>query len=494
MRRGIDAGSLSNVVAFTGPFALYVASLAPGVAFWDTGEMQTVPNLLGIAHPTGFPAFVLGGWAFAHVVPFGDPAWRISLFSALAAAGAASVLAWFVRMLTGDALVATVAALVYAVGDVVWTRGARADVHDLALLFTALAFTQALRAARERSAQALAFAALACGCGLATHPVVAFDLPGVVIIAWPEVRRLRGAALARIAAAAVVPLAIYAYVPLRSAYVEHHGLDPQAALGLTGGAFWNYDAPSNLARFARYVSGASFHPGSAFREAASSGGVARSVALVHTVATGEFGLVLLALVFTGFVYLVACERRVAIAFAALFVAAAAFAPNYRPESDAVRYALGPLWAAGACAGVGAWWLVASLVGERSRAVSLLTAALLLAGAAPSVAPAARDVAHRRHFDDARRLGLDVAYRTADGSLVIASWTFAAPLAYDAYVAKSFGHRHLLSGWPSEFGGRLTGWRTRFKHVYYVFAATYYPGPNVALLFRNDRWQLAELRR
>ena len=34
----------------------------PGVAFWDTGEFQAVRPLLGTAHPTGFPAYVILGW------------------------------------------------------------------------------------------------------------------------------------------------------------------------------------------------------------------------------------------------------------------------------------------------------------------------------------------------------------------------------------------------------------------------------------------------
>ncbi|HET6275000.1 MAG TPA: hypothetical protein VFE16_03575 [Candidatus Cybelea sp.] len=39
--------------AFVIPLALYVLSLDPDVGFWDTGEMNTVPYILGLAHPTG---------------------------------------------------------------------------------------------------------------------------------------------------------------------------------------------------------------------------------------------------------------------------------------------------------------------------------------------------------------------------------------------------------------------------------------------------------
>ena len=65
------------------PWRAWLA-LLPGVAFWDTGELQTVGPLLGTAHPTGFPTYVLLGWLASVVLqPFGDPAFRMNLLSAL---------------------------------------------------------------------------------------------------------------------------------------------------------------------------------------------------------------------------------------------------------------------------------------------------------------------------------------------------------------------------------------------------------------------------
>jgi hypothetical protein len=79
-------------VGFIVPLGVYIASLRPGVDYWDTGELQTVPFILGIAHPSGFPAYVLIGWLWSHVVPFGDPAYRMNLLSAVAMATAAAAL------------------------------------------------------------------------------------------------------------------------------------------------------------------------------------------------------------------------------------------------------------------------------------------------------------------------------------------------------------------------------------------------------------------
>ena len=45
--------------------AAFVAArwaMLPGLGFWDTAELQTVAPILGTAHPTGFPTYVLLGW------------------------------------------------------------------------------------------------------------------------------------------------------------------------------------------------------------------------------------------------------------------------------------------------------------------------------------------------------------------------------------------------------------------------------------------------
>jgi hypothetical protein len=57
------------------------------IGFWDTGEMQTVPFMLGLAHPTGYPAEILFGWLFTHLVPIGDPAIRMNLFCVICVVG-----------------------------------------------------------------------------------------------------------------------------------------------------------------------------------------------------------------------------------------------------------------------------------------------------------------------------------------------------------------------------------------------------------------------
>jgi hypothetical protein len=471
---------------------LYVFTLLPGVGYWDTGEMQTVPYLPGIAHPTGFPLFVLGGWAFAHLVPFGNVAWRLSLFAACASAGASGALAAFVADVTGSRLPAVAAALAFAVGDVAWTRGTRADVHDLALFAVALAAALAFRAGRSGAPRTLAAAALAAGLGLATHPVALLALPGIVLVAWPALAA--AAARARLTACACLaaPLALYAYVPLRSAFVEAHALDPARALGVRGGAFWDTDAPSSAAAFARYVSGSEFGAGASVARGAGAAGVAHGLAFAREAAYGEYSYLILALALCGFAYLALREPYAAAGLAAIALAGAAFAANFAVESDPWRYLLGGLWAVAACAAAGACALADAVLPQHRRLAPLLATVLLLAGLWPNAGGAARELGRAHRLADARDLGGDVARYARPGSVVVASWTFAAPLAYDAYVEKTF-RPHLVCGWPHDVASHFAAWRARYGHVYFVLPPGYATAPYARRIFATSRFQLAELR-
>ena len=50
---------LAPFVVFAVSLALYLRTMLPGIAFDDWGEMQMVPHVLGVPHPTGYPTYIL---------------------------------------------------------------------------------------------------------------------------------------------------------------------------------------------------------------------------------------------------------------------------------------------------------------------------------------------------------------------------------------------------------------------------------------------------
>ena len=72
---------------------IYLVTLAPTTAFWDTSEYIAAARVLGIPHPPGNPLFVVLAHVFG-LLPLAESyAMRINLFAAVTSAGAAGF--WF---------------------------------------------------------------------------------------------------------------------------------------------------------------------------------------------------------------------------------------------------------------------------------------------------------------------------------------------------------------------------------------------------------------
>jgi hypothetical protein len=74
-------------------FAIYLATLAPTTAFWDTSEYIAAAKVLGIPHPPGNPLFIILAHTFGLLPLAASYAERINLFAALTSAAAAGL--WF---------------------------------------------------------------------------------------------------------------------------------------------------------------------------------------------------------------------------------------------------------------------------------------------------------------------------------------------------------------------------------------------------------------
>ena len=70
----------SALIAGAGAWVLYVLTLAPTTAFWDTSEYITTAHIVGIPHPPGNPLFVFVGrvWSLL-LAPLGLPVAVLSL-------------------------------------------------------------------------------------------------------------------------------------------------------------------------------------------------------------------------------------------------------------------------------------------------------------------------------------------------------------------------------------------------------------------------------
>lgn len=116
-------------------YLFYILTLYPTVAAEDAGEFTTAVAALGIAHPSGYPLYIILGKLFTFLIPFGTFAWKVNLFSAFC--GALSALFFYLcaKLFTRDDLLSLYGALLFAVGSIFWSQAIRAEVYTLNSVF-----------------------------------------------------------------------------------------------------------------------------------------------------------------------------------------------------------------------------------------------------------------------------------------------------------------------------------------------------------------------
>ncbi len=127
-------------------FVVYLTTLAPGVTWAnagaDSGDFITAAATLGVAHPTGYPTYLLLAHLF-QLLPVGSLAVRTNLLSAASAALAAAVVALLVKKTYGGArrfawAGGLIAGLAFGLSPLLWSQAVIAEVYALHALFVAL--------------------------------------------------------------------------------------------------------------------------------------------------------------------------------------------------------------------------------------------------------------------------------------------------------------------------------------------------------------------
>ncbi|HWT05160.1 MAG TPA: DUF2723 domain-containing protein, partial [Xanthomonadales bacterium] len=138
-------GPRAVAIAFAVPLVVLLASVRTSVGFWDAGDLQTVVWIGGIPYPTGFPGYVLIGWLWTHVLPFGSVAARVNALSAVSVACGAATITALALLFEALPLLAILGGWTFAFAHTVWFRATYADVHPLgfAVAFVAVALAGA---------------------------------------------------------------------------------------------------------------------------------------------------------------------------------------------------------------------------------------------------------------------------------------------------------------------------------------------------------------
>lgn len=243
--------------AFLVPLALYLATLAPSVTFYDSGEFMTATWYLGSAHSPGYPLFLLYLKPFTWL-PLGSVAFRINLGTAVSAALAClgcyhlTVALLAGRSFCGNEAFSAFAvrmaglsgALLLAASPRLWLQTNHDKPYPLLTFIAAVMFLlllqwrEHLRAGSEQPAWWYA-AAFLVGLATGAHQTVVLLVPGMLLFilmtAPAAIRQVREMLLA--AACLLAGGSVQLYLPLRAA----------------AGALQSWGDTSNLSNFLWHI-------------------------------------------------------------------------------------------------------------------------------------------------------------------------------------------------------------------------------------------------
>ncbi len=216
----------ASTLVFVAIGALYAATAARHVLGGDNGELVAVGASAGVAHPPGYPLYILLLRA-GMLLPGASPAHRAALATAAIAAASVAALAWAARAWGASRASSTAAAALFAVGPLAWTLGTHAEVFTLNVLLAMLVVgcsSPRLAPPFGREDARATVLGLLAGLGLSNHHTIVLLAP-VGLLAVVRAARIAGLrAIAGALLGLVTGLAPYAYLAVRArAFPEGQG-------------------------------------------------------------------------------------------------------------------------------------------------------------------------------------------------------------------------------------------------------------------------------
>lgn len=218
------------------PFAIYMATLAPSVTFFDSGEFLTATVSMGSAHSPGYPLFLMFAKPFTWL-PFGNIAFRINMATAFSSSLACLGVYMLTLSLVGKEqlvddkpfssfvvrMAALSAASLFSVTPRLWLQSNHDKPYPLLafvcalILYLIMLWREHMEHSEERPAFIYAATFLA-GMAMALHQTVVLLAPAwlllIVLSDWRMLTRVKELVLAT--AFAFFGFSIHLYLPLRA--------------------------------------------------------------------------------------------------------------------------------------------------------------------------------------------------------------------------------------------------------------------------------------
>jgi len=222
--RSLDVAAAS--VIFLICLGSYLFTLAPTITWQhdgvDSGDLVAAAHTLGVAHPPGYPLFLLLARVFI-LLPVGEIAYRVNLLSAVCAA-VTVVLVYYIAQLLLDSRIGMLSAisisgasaLLFGFSYIYWSQAVIAEVYSLNALLIAVSILLAVLHRRTNDRKFLWMLGLTLGLGLANHLSALLFVPTTIFLAL-DARPARLSTWLGALGFFVLGLSLYLYLPACSA-------------------------------------------------------------------------------------------------------------------------------------------------------------------------------------------------------------------------------------------------------------------------------------
>src|SRR3989344_1989381 len=210
---------LLAVFVFFTSLTAYLTTLAPTIYIEDAAEFATAVPTLGIAHPSGFPMYMILGKLFTMLAPFGEMAFRVNLFSALVTSIMLVIFFFVLRRLDLSPLIAAASSFLLGFSQMIWHEATYAEVYALNTLFAVSFLWCFVGWKRERRLRYFFLLVGLAGFSLANHLSILVYFPGVLfffILYWDK-KLFDFKVVLTSLVLFLAPLSLYFYFPIRSA-------------------------------------------------------------------------------------------------------------------------------------------------------------------------------------------------------------------------------------------------------------------------------------
>jgi tetratricopeptide (TPR) repeat protein len=202
------------------PLFVYSITLCPTAYWLDSGELIASAYTMGIAHPTGYPLYIIIGRLFT-VIPIASVAERLAFLSAVCGALSSLFIYLSSLRLTKNPYIALICSLSASFSLYMWDMANTAEVYSLNVLFTAVIVYLLLNLSEEWGYGRFYLLVFLTGLGMSNHMTLGAVIPAaVVVLLFSGYRSLlmQVKVVIPVLLLFVLGLSLYLYIPIRAVH------------------------------------------------------------------------------------------------------------------------------------------------------------------------------------------------------------------------------------------------------------------------------------